>query len=243
MNREEFVKLIEERMHKIKETFLKKNKEYAEEANIFHNFIEAGEDRDTTKEDALEGMAVKHKVAINDMVKNPDRVTEEWIDEKIGDRLLYYLLLEGMFRERIKEQERNTNYAKDRVMNVIEESGHIFYPYEDKDDACISDIKNYLLSTSSSKLPEPMKHEKMRLMKEKIKEDTGRNDPRRTHTQCGKGQEGTVCPCDKLNYMEVARNLDEKTEGAKEDAGTWCMWQASSWLRRVHNYEVQNGRQ
>ena len=105
MTRKDFLKLVESRFEKVKETFLKKNGEYAEEENIFRNFIDAADKRNTTKEDALEGMAVKHTVSIDDMVKTPGIVTREMVDEKIGDRILYYLLLEGMFMEHIESAQ------------------------------------------------------------------------------------------------------------------------------------------
>ena len=52
---------------------------------------------------------LKHEVSVLDLVEwsesEPTRITEELIDEKIGDNINYLILLEGMLKHRIKKPQ------------------------------------------------------------------------------------------------------------------------------------------
>ena len=54
-------------------------------------------------------MMLKHEVSVLDLVEwsesEPTRITEELIDEKIGDNINYLILLEGMLKHRIKKPQ------------------------------------------------------------------------------------------------------------------------------------------
>jgi hypothetical protein len=110
MKSEEFDKVVENRCRLIKDILMKKAKEYASEKDRFHNFIVAARKLDTTPEDALMGMKVKHTVSIDDLIdwakNSPEKLTVELIEEKIGDEINYFILLEGMLRERIEKRNR-----------------------------------------------------------------------------------------------------------------------------------------
>lgn len=79
--------------------------EYASSADRLHNFKTAAKMLDTTPEVALVGMAIKHAVSVQDMVIQPEIITPELIDEKIGDCINYLVLLEALMLERCKDSD------------------------------------------------------------------------------------------------------------------------------------------
>lgn len=100
MKQNEFIKILDNRLKVVKDTFLKKNEQYGI-GDAFHNFKVAGQMDGITPIQALRGMDLKHRVSIKDMVDNPSMVTTEMIDEKITDYICYAILLEGLFIEHI----------------------------------------------------------------------------------------------------------------------------------------------
>lgn len=102
-----FDKLVDRRISLIKTILHKKGNEYATNDDRFHNFNAAGKKRNQTPEQALMGMMAKHEVSVDDIVEwagiSPERITEKLIDEKIGDNIVYLILLEGLLRKRIGE--------------------------------------------------------------------------------------------------------------------------------------------
>jgi len=103
-----FDKIVNERTGKIKSILINKAKEYATNADRYHNFNIAGRILDISPERALIGMWMKHMVSVLDLVEwvdwEPAKLTTEIIDEKIGDAINYLILLEGMLQSR---QEAN----------------------------------------------------------------------------------------------------------------------------------------
>lgn len=103
----DFEKILESRLMMIKETLSSKAKEYASDNNRFHNFDVAGRIAGTTAEKALMGMMLKHEVSVRDLVDlagglNNNKITDELINEKIGDNINYLILLEGLLKRRIR---------------------------------------------------------------------------------------------------------------------------------------------
>jgi hypothetical protein len=102
MTSEEFNKILEQRIAKMRESLGTKRNEYAKTDNVFHNFNRASAVLQTTREEALMGMAVKHFVSILDIVDNlGDQFPppQEVISEKIGDMINYLVILEAMLYE------------------------------------------------------------------------------------------------------------------------------------------------
>ena len=99
-----FKEILESRIEKTRAVLSKKEAEYAEGGNRYHNFDEAAKLLNVSPEEALVGMWVKHVVSIFDMVRTislenlapPDSL----VDEKIGDAINYLILLEGMIKRR-----------------------------------------------------------------------------------------------------------------------------------------------
>lgn len=110
MKEKHFDKLVEETCEKVKTTLIVKGKEYRRNQNVFHNFEEAARISNTTREKALEGFALKHKVSINDMINDIEKgilPTKEAVEEKFGDLLIYTIILKASILDRIENKEKN----------------------------------------------------------------------------------------------------------------------------------------
>ena len=90
----EFDKIVDERIKKIKEVLQKKGDEYAT-GDRMHNFKRAGELLGCTPEKALLGFLVKHIISVIDLINGKPLD----IDEKIGDCINYFILLEALLKE------------------------------------------------------------------------------------------------------------------------------------------------
>ena len=99
----QFDRILESRIEKIQSVLSFKAGEYATEINRYHNFDIAADYDAESPERALWGMLKKHIVSVQDMIKNPNTVTYTLIDEKIGDVINYFILLEGLFRRRLEK--------------------------------------------------------------------------------------------------------------------------------------------
>ena len=100
-NQVSFDQVVQERTDAIHNILSMKAKEYASDTDRFHNFRVAARMNKTTPERVLKGMMLKHEVSVLDMIENPHVLSEEMINEKIGDNINYLILLEGLLKERI----------------------------------------------------------------------------------------------------------------------------------------------
>ena len=96
LNTKEFVDHIESFYGSLIETLKKKNAEYGVDNSPFHNFIVAGTLEGLQPEQALRGMMTKHVVSIYDMLQDAESYSIEQWREKIGDNIVYLLILEAM---------------------------------------------------------------------------------------------------------------------------------------------------
>jgi hypothetical protein len=88
-------------MEIIKNVLINKNKEYANDDDVFEHFKDAAKSDDCTQEQALWGMFLKHYISVKNMAKNPDvSYSHFYINEKITDAINYFILLKGMLYER-----------------------------------------------------------------------------------------------------------------------------------------------
>lgn len=107
MNSKDFNELVEARCSKIKATLASKGKEYSTDDDKLHNFNKAGIRSGQSREKALMGMKLKHEISIDDIILNLDKgriPTIEVIDEKIGDIINYFVLLEACLVDRIMKE-------------------------------------------------------------------------------------------------------------------------------------------
>lgn len=108
MTTEEFDKVIERRVELINTVMRSKNREYATDADKFHNFKSArGISFHCTQEKVAWEFMTKHLQSIKDMLEKVDKgghnsvPNADYIEEKIGDAINYLILIEGMLKERI----------------------------------------------------------------------------------------------------------------------------------------------
>lgn len=109
MNMKEFKRLLDRRVELTIKTLGAKGEEYSRDADRLHNFKRAAHIISTTPEKALLGMKVKHTTSIEDIVDDIEKgklPSEEMLEEKIGDEINYYILLEALIKERIKHESK-----------------------------------------------------------------------------------------------------------------------------------------
>jgi len=103
MTDETFDWVIENRIEQIKAVLASKGAEYGR-ADRLHQFKVAAVDLECSPERALQGMAIKHDISIRCLIKDIEKLgnefSEEYINEKIGDAINYLILLEALIRER-----------------------------------------------------------------------------------------------------------------------------------------------
>lgn len=107
MKPSDFNKLLNERLKKTKTVLGLKGNEYSFNNDRLHNFKVAARMLNTTVDNALWGMAMKHLVSIEDLIHGRLANTDENVNEKIGDMINYLILLEAILDEArpvIKEQ-------------------------------------------------------------------------------------------------------------------------------------------
>lgn len=100
MSPELFNTLVEQRTEKIRAVLGQKAGEYASDTDRLHNFKRAADLMRCTPEEALLGFLTKHIVSVIDMIKADRDFHPEVIDEKIGDCINYFILLEALMKER-----------------------------------------------------------------------------------------------------------------------------------------------
>jgi len=105
-----FEEVLSARLYKTRAVLSAKAGEYASIQNRHHNFDVAARIANTTPEQALCGMMMKHLVSVFDLIawtndSDEYKITEAMIDEKIGDLINYLILLEGLLLRRIKARE------------------------------------------------------------------------------------------------------------------------------------------
>lgn len=108
MTPEVFNEILTDRITVIKALTASKGQEYAKgKADRLHNFKVAATMNETTPEQALWGMLTKHLVSVMDMIKATsmgETPTRAKIDEKIGDCIIYFILLEAILKERLPNE-------------------------------------------------------------------------------------------------------------------------------------------
>lgn len=104
-----FEKVVANRISKIHELIKTKGVEYATDDDRFHNFKRSAAILGVSPERALIGMVVKHITSVLDMIDKVDQnyiFNTEMIDQKIGDVIIYFILLEALFLQRVSHSNR-----------------------------------------------------------------------------------------------------------------------------------------
>jgi len=101
-----FEYIISETLIQIKELLLIKDKEYRRNNNPYHNFEEGAVIEQKTREEVLQGFLLKHLISVKDMrndLKKGIFPTEEKVNEKYNDILIYFMIEKAMMIENCKK--------------------------------------------------------------------------------------------------------------------------------------------
>lgn len=117
MDSEQFNQIVERRIRKIRNTVCDKAVEYASGGDRLFNFKDGAKYLDCSPELACWAYVSKHLSSVKKMVldfNGPKRVpSQELCDEKLGDVIVYMILLEALFEEeREKALERDAAVTK-----------------------------------------------------------------------------------------------------------------------------------
>lgn len=99
MNQKDFDELLNTRLAKIKDVLQSKGIGYAFNDDRLHNFKVAARLTGQTSPEALWGMAMKHLVSVEDLIKGRLENQRGNVDEKLGDMINYLILLEALFED------------------------------------------------------------------------------------------------------------------------------------------------
>lgn len=105
-NSNDFDKVIEDTLSKIRKTLLVKGKEYRRNGNVYHNFEEGAKITGLSREKVLRGFLLKHEISITDMINDLDKgilPSIEKVNEKFDDNIIYLLIEKAMLIDRINE--------------------------------------------------------------------------------------------------------------------------------------------
>ena len=93
-----FEQTLANRIEQIQVTLGEKAAQYQRGGNRYHNFDKGAALTGQTPEQVLWGMALKHVIALDDYIRDlPERdMSQEQWEEKIGDIIIYLILLEGL---------------------------------------------------------------------------------------------------------------------------------------------------
>lgn len=101
MTHEEFNTLVNKRFNKCKKTLLAKANDYATDEERLQNFKDGAVFTCSTPAWYALALVTKHLMALRDLIiLRQDDITQEIIDEKLGDIVNYMLLLEAILTEK-----------------------------------------------------------------------------------------------------------------------------------------------
>jgi hypothetical protein len=103
LDQESFEKILNERIDKIKDTLIVKSKEYSRNNDKLHNFNVGASITGKTREEVLHGFLLKHLISYFDMIediKQGKYPKDKYLDEKIGDIIIYFILFEASVKSR-----------------------------------------------------------------------------------------------------------------------------------------------
>lgn len=99
--------VISSTLETIKNTLLSKTKEYVRNSDVFHNFHEGSKRSGLIREKVLDGFLLKHEISISDITNDLDKgilPTEDIVNEKFNDNIIYLLIKKAMILERINNK-------------------------------------------------------------------------------------------------------------------------------------------
>ena len=103
---QQFEAIIANTIHELQELLLIKGKEYRRDNNPYHNFEIGSIIEQKTREEVLQGFLLKHLISVKDMrndLKQGIFPTENKVNEKYNDILIYFMIEKAMMIENCKE--------------------------------------------------------------------------------------------------------------------------------------------
>ena len=103
---QQFENTIANTIHELQELLLVKGREYRRDNNPYHNFEIGATIEQKTREDILQGFLLKHLISVKDMrndLKHGIFPTEEKVNEKYNDILIYFMIEKAMMIENCKK--------------------------------------------------------------------------------------------------------------------------------------------
>ena len=97
---EEFERYFEARVQKCRETLIQKAKEYASDSDKMRNFNVVGRMLNIPPEQVAFHFMMKHFESLYEIIFNEREVSEQMWDEKVGDLLNYWFLIDAMWKKR-----------------------------------------------------------------------------------------------------------------------------------------------
>lgn len=104
MKRDDFYKVVDTRISKINSVLLSKEKEYADGGDRLSSFNIGASRINKIREEIIQGFMLKHELSvcsIIDEIKNGKLPSKELVDEKFGDVINYYIILEASIMDRL----------------------------------------------------------------------------------------------------------------------------------------------
>jgi len=106
MHQKLFDKIVTDRCEDIVQKLLVKGREYRRNDNVFHNFDRGAAVIGQIPEKVLYGFMLKHLVSVMDMLDDIEKgkiPPAPVVDEKVGDIMVYMVILEAMIKNRIEQ--------------------------------------------------------------------------------------------------------------------------------------------
>lgn len=104
MKENDFFKLVDNRLDRIKSVLINKGKEYSKVDDKLHNFNVGARITGKLREEVLMGFLLKHQISVNDIIEDikiGKLPTKELVEEKLGDCINYHVLLEASIMDRL----------------------------------------------------------------------------------------------------------------------------------------------
>lgn len=102
----QFEEVVNTTLSEIQQLLVEKGKEYRRNNNPYHNFEVGSKITGRSKEKVLQGFLLKHLISVEDMRNDIEiglHQTEEKINEKYNDILVYFLIEKAMMIENRNE--------------------------------------------------------------------------------------------------------------------------------------------
>lgn len=117
MKNDEFNSIIKGIQDRLYNTLVVKGAEYSRNEDRLHNFNVGSTITSQTRERVLDGFMTKHYISYRDMLNDLEQgklPTVEYLEEKVGDLMVYLMLFEASVKEKIRDNgekatKTNTN--------------------------------------------------------------------------------------------------------------------------------------